>query len=82
VQTEIALSTTEAENINFSTTLHEVIPLMNLLSELRDHLDKNIITLPTLHCKLFEDNAGAYELVATPKMQPRTKHINVNILCG
>jgi hypothetical protein len=50
---------------------------MNLLSELSDNLDQNIIALPTLHCKLFEDNSGAYELATTPKLQPRTKHINV-----
>jgi histone deacetylase 1/2 len=77
LQTEIALSTTEAEYISLSTALREVIPLMNLLSELRDNVDQNIITLPTLHCKLFEDNSGAYELATTPKMRPRTKHINV-----
>ena len=26
---------------------------------------------------MFEDNSGALELVRLPKMQPRTKHINV-----
>jgi len=30
-----------------------------------------------LHCKAFEDNSGALELAKTPKMRPRTKHINI-----
>jgi hypothetical protein len=71
------LSTTEAEYISFSTALREVTPLMNLLSELQDQVDHNIITFPTLHCKLFEDKSGAYVLATAPKMRPRTKHINV-----
>jgi hypothetical protein len=32
-------------------------------------------TIPVLHCKLFEDNAGALCLAKAPAMQPRTKHI-------
>ena len=40
-------------------------------------MDENITNLPDIHCRLFEDNSGAYELVTTPKMRPRTKHINV-----
>jgi hypothetical protein len=32
LQTEIALSTTEAEYITFSSTLHEVIPLIYFLN--------------------------------------------------
>jgi hypothetical protein len=74
LQTEIALSTTEAEYISLSTALREFIPLMNILSELKDQLDHDIIKFPTFHCKLFEDNSGAYELATTPKMHARTKH--------
>ena len=77
MQTEIALSTTEAEYIALSTALREVIPLMDLLSEFQTHIDSTIINLPTIHCRLFEDNSGAHELATTPKMRPRTKHINV-----
>ncbi len=32
---------------------------------------------PTVYCRVFEDNAGAYELATTPKMRPRTRHVNV-----
>jgi len=30
----------------------------------------------TVHCKAFEDNSGALEMVRTPKIRPRTRHIN------
>jgi hypothetical protein len=33
-------------------------------------------TTPAVHCKLFEDNAGAIQLAKVPKMRPRTRHIN------
>ena len=77
MQTEIALSTTEAEYISLSTALREVIPLIDLLTELKQKVDPDITNLPDIHCRLFEDNSGAHELVTTPKMRPRTKHINV-----
>ena len=32
---------------------------------------------PKVHCKVFEDNAGAIEMTRVPKMRPRTKHINI-----
>jgi hypothetical protein len=77
MQTEIALSTTEAEYISLSKALREVIPIIDILTELKQKVDNDIINLPEVHCQIFEDNSGAYELVTTPKMRPRTKHINV-----
>jgi hypothetical protein len=76
LQTEIALSTTEAEYISLSNALREIIPLMDLVEELHAKVSSNIKTTPTVYCKAFEDNAGAYELAIAPKMRPRTKHIN------
>ena len=32
---------------------------------------------PTVYCRAFEDNTGAYEMATTPKMRLRTRHINV-----
>jgi hypothetical protein len=32
---------------------------------------------PRIHCKVFEDNAGAIEIANVPKMRPRTKHLNI-----
>ena len=76
LQTEIALSTTEAEYIALSTALREVIFLMSLVEELHRKISSKIQPKPTIYCTAFEDNSGAYELATAPKMRPRTKHIN------
>jgi hypothetical protein len=60
-----------------SQALHDVIPIMNLLQEMRERNFKVVCIEPYVHCKVFEDNAGALELARVPKLRPRTKHINV-----
>ena len=78
MQTEVALSTTESEYISLSSALRETIPMMNLVQEFKDKIDIGaVVTIPTIRCTLFEDNSGAFELASTPKMRPRTKHINI-----
>jgi len=77
LQTDIALSTTETEYIALSQALREVIPLMHLLREFKNNNFHLGSVQPTVHCRVFEDNAGALELANVPKMRPRTKHINV-----
>jgi hypothetical protein len=77
VQTEIALSTTEAEYVALSQSLREVIPMMNLLEEAIQHGIPLHSALPNVNCTVFEDNTGALEMAKTPKMRPRTKHINI-----
>ena len=77
LQTETALSTTEAEYIALSTSLREVISLMDLLKEAKEHGIPNVIVEPKIHCKVFEDNLGALAMAQVPKMRPRTKHLNV-----
>jgi hypothetical protein len=57
--------------------LHDVIPIMNLLQEMREQNFKVICIEPYVYCKVFEDNADALELARLPKLHPRTKHINV-----
>ena len=74
LQSEIALSTTEAEYIAFSQCLRDVIPLIELLKELRRTILFDDQT-PLLHCTVQEDNRGCIDLVETPRMRPRTKHI-------
>jgi Reverse transcriptase (RNA-dependent DNA polymerase) len=77
LQTEIALSTTESEYISLSTALREVIPLQRLIEELR----VAGFDLPSrpgkVLCKAFEDNSGAFEMARSPKLRPRTKHLNI-----
>jgi hypothetical protein len=61
IQTEITLSTTEAEYIALSQSMWEVLPIMWLLQEAHDH-GIPVLTNPLkIHCKVFEDNAGAIE---------------------
>ena len=74
LQTEIALSTTEAEYIALSQSLRDVIPLITLLRELRRTAPHDT-TKPIVNCTVHEENQGCIDLVDSPRMRPRTKHI-------
>ena len=76
LQSEIAMSTTEAEYLALSTSLRQTIPIMRLVKELSKKFNLNLETTPTIYCTVFEDNSGAVELANVPKMRPRTRHIN------
>ena len=75
LQTVFALSTAEAEYIALSTALREVIPMMELLKELKGR-GLPLLDIPSIHCKVFEDNSGAREQAQVVKYRPRTRHIN------
>jgi len=60
-----------------SQSLCDVIPVMNLLQEMRERDYQVICTKPNVYCKVLEDNSGALELARLSKLHPRTKHINV-----
>jgi hypothetical protein len=77
LQTQIALSTTEAEYIALSQSLRDVIPVINLMTEVNRLVVCNYCTAPKVYCEDFEDNSGALELAKAPNMKPRTKHINL-----
>ena len=77
LQTETALSSTESEFIGLSTALRAVIPIMELLRELKQQGVPVGETTPKVFCQAFEDNSGALEIANVPKMRPRTKTINV-----
>jgi hypothetical protein len=77
LQTEIALSSTESEYVSLSQSLREVFPLMRLVTELALAGFQLNTETPRIHCKVFEDNSGALEMARTPKMRPRTKHMNL-----
>ena len=77
LQTEVALSTVEAEYIALSQSMRDLIPTRQLLLDLSEIFQlvpqdkmKSISTV-------FEDNTGATELARCPKMRPRTKHIAI-----
>jgi hypothetical protein len=77
LQTEVALSTTEAEYIALAQALWDLIPMRHMVDEMKDALglgsDSSVIVKSTI----FEDNNGAIATAKTPKMTPRTKHIAV-----
>jgi hypothetical protein len=74
LQTEIALSTAEAEYIALSQAMRQVIPMMNLLVEINCVFDINL-PKPQVHCKVFEDNRSTITMAEATKFSPRTKHI-------
>jgi hypothetical protein len=77
--TEIAMSSTESEYTGASYALREAIPVMNLMKEMQ----QQGITIPSttakVHCRLYEDNSGALEILKKTKYRPRTKHLLVKL---
>ena len=59
LQTEIAISTTEAEYTRLSYVLREVIPLMELLKEMKEKIFDVRDHKVKVHCRVFEDNYRA-----------------------
>jgi hypothetical protein len=77
LQTEIALSSTEAGYICLSEFLRDAIPMTQLITEIQGRGFKVPTSTPVVHCRLFEDNTGALELARIPKLRARTKHLNI-----
>ena len=48
-------------SILLSSSLRDVIPIMDVAAEIRNHDYQVICTSPNLFCKMLEDNAGALE---------------------
>lgn len=71
------MSSTEAEYIALLTATQEVVPLMNLMTEVKEHGIHIDIKQDNFHCKIFEEKSGAIELAKTPKMRPRTEPPNI-----
>ena len=74
LQTEIALSTAEAEYIALSSALREVIPLMTMMLEINDIFPLHICP-PDFYCTVWEDNQSCIAMATSQKFSPRTKHI-------
>ena len=79
MQTEICMSSTESEYVGLSYALREVIPIIELMKELKKRKYKVTSVIPKVHCKVFEDNSGALEMANVHKYRPRTKHLNVKL---
>jgi hypothetical protein len=77
LQTEIALSTTEAEYISLAPALCEFIPLRHAYENLLTAFDLTKTCSITVKSTIFEDNNGAISTAGTQKMTSHTKHIAV-----
>ena len=83
LQTEIALSSTEAEFMALSACMRVLLPLRSLLREITTKsfisnlkCDKTMISSHELKAsKVYEDNAGCIVLATTESIRPRTRHI-------
>lgn len=74
LQTEIALSTTEAEYIALLHSMHEVLPFLNLMKEINDIFPFQN-SKSNFYCKVWEDNCSFIKVAESPKFTHRTKHI-------
>ncbi len=79
LQTEIALSSTEAEYTGLSYSLREAIPIMDLLTEMKQKGISISDKKAKVRIKVYEDNAGAIEIAREKKYRPRTKHLNCKL---
>ena len=70
MQTEIALSTTEAEYISLSQIMRYFIPLRHIMLEVSSIFVMKF-DLCNSYFTIFEDNKGAIELVKEPKYRPK-----------
>jgi hypothetical protein len=79
MQTEIALSTMEAEYIALSTACRDLFPLMDKLVEITTILSLPFVAGSNMHIRIHEDNAGALVLgnLEPRRMTPRSKHYAV-----
>jgi hypothetical protein len=68
MQTEIALSTMEAEYVALSTSCRDLFPLINITNELCTALQVEMQAETHMHIKIHEDNIGALTL---GKLEPR-----------
>jgi hypothetical protein len=78
LQTEIALSTQEAEYIALSMGMRELLPLRRLIADLAESFGVSRDEVSKVSA-VWEDNQAALQLAQSelPKMTPRTKHIAV-----
>jgi hypothetical protein len=76
LQTEIALSTMEAEYIALLQSMGDLLPMKVKVEEVVTQLKIDMMNVVT-HSTAFEDNNGALTLATTKKMMPRSKHIGI-----
>ena len=76
LQSEISVSSMEAEYISLSTAMRDLIPLRTLVDEVKDLIGASMLPC-RMYSKVFEDNNGTLILASTPRMTPCSKDIAV-----
>ena len=76
LQTEIILSTTEAEHTALSQATRDVLPFMDSLKEINEVFPLDLKELQ-FYWKVSEDNYSCISLVTAQKFSPRTKHMAI-----
>ena len=75
-QAEIALSTTEREYIDLSTSMQELIPFMSIMKKTTGLF--GILTRdPVFCCTVWEDNESCITISKSLNFTPRKKHISI-----
>ena len=77
LQTEIALSTRDAEFIALSQAMRELLPMRELLTDIAKEMQLDIGSPAMVRSKVFEDNNGALSLAMVPRLTTRNKHLAV-----
>ncbi len=77
LQTEIALSTAEAEYIAMLQALRETMPLATLMQEMNE-IFPLYLPSPKFIIKVWEENQSCIAMTENPKFTPQTKHIAIN----
>jgi hypothetical protein len=76
MQTEIALSTMEAEYVALNASCKDLIPIIRIVKGLAKVVGLPMNEVSKMHVSVHEDNAGALVLarMEPPRMTPRSKH--------
>ena len=82
LQSEIALSTTEAEYIALSQSMRDLIPSREPLNEVLKILQYSAPDQSKTISTVFEDNNGALELAKCPRMRPKYHHFREHVMSG
>jgi hypothetical protein len=77
LQTEISLSTLEAEYSALSYALKALLPLKRILTEVVAILDIPSPMRTSIQARVFEDNQGCYYLATNQRLTNRTKYFLV-----
>ena len=75
----IALSTPEAEYISLSSALREVIAIINVMEDLKQHGLPLDASTPVIRCRTFEENMSCISMAANHITRPSTKHLSARL---